>query len=368
MKEERRRGSDLDYNKLELSIIIPVYNMEKYLVRCLDSVVIALQGMENRVEVLIINDGSQDSSADIISSYCANYDFMQQFDKDNGGLSDVKNFGLARARGEFVIFLDSDDYVEPDMYKVMLQKAREEKADIVVCDLELVYDDPKLNDTRSCTITARNGIFAQIIDMTMMPASWNKLAKRDLYEGLTFPIGKNNEDIAVTPIVLARAKKITAINIPFYKYFQRVGSIQNSTFSENRFVILETSKLCIDRLKKESISEEKRTLIKGSIYLHQVLSLALYPIRREKITNRYRMLKKYMLQVEALFPDIWDNYEIKEFVHWDTFMVQITRQISIFMLKRKWYLGVSIFWSACNVGYDLITALYTMIKNARNHN
>lgn len=348
----------------KLSIIIPVYNMEKYLRRCLDSVVAAVQGLENVTEVLIINDGSKDNSVSIIAGYCKQYSYMTQYNKENGGLSDVKNYGLERATGEYVIFLDSDDYVDTEIYRSMLEKAESDNSDIVVCDIELTYDDKSKNTVWPCTVASRTGIFHQLIDMTMMPASWNKLVKRELYNGLTFPVGKNNEDIAVTPIVLSRANKISVINKPYYKYYQRTGSIQNSTFSEKRFVILDTAKICVDRLTE--VDDQKKKLIKGSVYLHQVLSLAMYPIRREKILSRYKMLKKYMLRVETVLPDLWDNFEIKEFVNWDTPAVQLSRKVSIFFMKKHWYMVLSVFWSFCNVAYDLNVELVKLAGVLRN--
>ena len=342
----------MDYKNIELSIIIPVYNMEQYLRRCLNSVIKAVENLQDTVEVLIINDGSKDSSPKIIKEYCEKYSYMKQYDKVNGGLSDVKNYGLERAKGNYVIFLDSDDYVEPKMYAVMLAELKKEKADVVVCDIELVYDEPEKNVVCPCNIVSRDEAFDQIIDMNMMPASWNKIVKRELYEGLTFPVGKNNEDVAVTPIVLGRAKKIAVVNRPFYKYYQRSGSIQNSVFDERRFVILETSKICVERIKE--LNETKQDKIKGSVYLHQVLSLALYLIRREKLKNRYIMLKKYMSRVEKELPDIWDNFEIKEFLTWDGKLIQIYRRISVFLMKNKLYLLLSLFWSMCNIVLLLI--------------
>ena len=201
------------------------------------------------------------------------------------------------------------------------------------------------------------------MDMTMMPASWNKIVKKELYRDLSFPVGKNNEDVAVTPIILARAKKIAVVDKVLYMYYQRTGSIQNSSFDERRFVILDTAHLCIERLDKENIPNEKEEIIKGSVYLHQVLSLALYPIRREKICKRYSMLKTYMTRVETLLPDIWDNFEIKEFVTWDTKWIQISRKISIFLLKKNLYLLLSVFWSPCNWLYDLQMKVYAFYKN-----
>ena len=260
----------MDYKNIQLSIIIPVYNTEPFLRKCLQSVVTAVDGIEELVEVLIINDGSPDNSAIIIDEFCEKYGtWMKQFTKPNGGLSDVKNYGLERANGKYIIFLDSDDYIEPEMYKDMLKKIDEEAADVVVCDIRLTYDDETKNKIWPCAIETRNGEFAKVMDMSMMPASWNKIVKKDLYNGLTFPVGLNNEDVAVTPIVLARAKKIAIIHKAYYNYYQRTGSIQNSKFNEKRFVILKTSKMCMDRIT--GLSDEKIEIIKGSIYLHQVL-------------------------------------------------------------------------------------------------
>lgn len=300
---------------IKLSIIIPVYNTSLYLRKCLDSVIKALDKVNEQVEVLIINDGSTDNSGTIIDEYCKKYsDIMVCFTKENGGLSDVKNYGLQRANGEYIIFLDSDDYIDDMMYVDMLEMANREDADVVVCDIKLVYDDANKNMVYPCATVSRQGIFAQVIDMNMMPASWNKLVRRSLYDGLVFPVGMNNEDVPVTPIVLARAKKIIAINKPYYNYYQREGSIQNSAFNEKRFVILKTAQLCIERLAE--VPEDKKEVIKGSLYVHQVLSLAFYPIRKEKFSNRYKLLKKYMEQVHDMFPDIWDNYEVKEYATW----------------------------------------------------
>lgn len=352
----------------ELSIIIPVYNMEKYLRRCLDSVVAALETFDElykRTEVLIINDGSKDSSPQIISEYCEKHPYMVQFDKANGGLSDVKNYGLKRAQGEFVIFLDSDDYVMPEMYYMMLRTARRDEADVVVCDLEMTFDDPSKNDPRSCSAKYRlkEDIFAQVICMDMMPASWNKLVKRSLYRGLSFPVGRNNEDISVTPIVLARAQKISVVHVPFYKYYQRSDSIQNSRFNEKRFVILETSKILANRLEKElrynkehgiegGLDERKAELIKGSVYVHQILAVAMYPIRREKFKDRRRMLRKYVGRIEHLFPDFWQNPEIDMLLHRDPFLVRLSRKISLDLMKSHSYFLLSVYWDVCNRIYD----------------
>lgn len=336
----------MDSKNFKLSIIIPVYNTEKYLKRCLDSAINAVTPITDQVEILIINDGSTDESEKIIQKYCECNSFIKYFKKENGGLSDVKNYGLKRATGEYVIFLDSDDYVEKEMYIDMLEIAQRENSDIVVCDIRLAYDDSLKDSEWPCTVESRNDVFSKIIDMSMMPASWNKIIRRELYDGMQFPVGINNEDVAVTPIVLARAKKISVINKPYYNYYQREGSIQNSEFSEKRFVILNTVKMCIDQFNK--IDPVKAEKIKGSLYMHQVLSMALYPIRKQKFKLRYHLLKKYMEKVRMDFPDLWENQEIKESLQWEGRRMRYFRKISYGLLKNRLYLMTSLFWTVCN--------------------
>lgn len=343
----------MDYNiNPTLSIIVPVYNTQLYLEKCLCSVENAVRGIENIIEVLIINDGSTDNSQLIIDKFCENNIYMKCFNKNNGGLSDVKNYGLKYARGEFVVFLDSDDYIEPDMYKEMLKKLIDENADIAVCDIRLTYDDQNLNTIYPCAVTCREDTFSQVIDMSMMPASWNKIVRKTLYADLEFPVGFNNEDVAVTPIILARAKKIVILNKAYYNYYQRVGSIQNSCFDEKRFVILQTAQLCLDRLA--GIEDAKQEKIKGSLFMHQILSIALYPIRAEKFFRRYSLLKKYMEEVYSLFPYIWDNGEVLESLTWEGIYMQTFRKGSRFFLKHRCYLLTCIFWSVANAAHKLL--------------
>lgn len=342
----------MDCNDVKLSVIVPVYNTSAYLEKCLNSIVDAVSIVKEKIEVLIINDGSTDDSQKLIDRFCEEYpQYFIGFCKENGGLSDVKNYGLQRAHGEYIIFLDSDDYIDKNMYLEMLKVADREAADVVVCDIKLVYDDPARNEVRPCAIKSRQDTFSQVIDMSMMPASWNKLVKKNLYEGLTFPVGKNNEDVAVTPIVLGRAEKICIIEKPFYNYYQRTGSIQNSSFNEKRFVILETAKLCDERV--EELEKGKQEKIRGSVYLHQVLALPFYPIREEKFSRRYPLLKKYMQRVYELFPHIWENFEIQEFLTWENRYVRFYRRASVSLLKKRQYCLTAVFWTFINMSFGL---------------
>lgn len=339
----------MGYNK-KLSIIIPVYNTEKYLKKCLDSVVAAI---DERMEVLIINDGSPDNSEDIILKYVEQYPTLfSYYKKQNGGLSDVKNYGLERAKGDFVIFLDSDDFVESNMYRDMLRTAKNKHADVVICDIYMDYEENIPQRIVSCQNNRRGTTYYKVLDTWMMPASWNKMVKRTLYEGLDFPKGLNNEDVCVTPVVLARADNIVIMSKPYYHYLQRSGSIQNSTFNEKRFVILDTVKLALERMKSENIEKQKQ--LKNTLYLHQVISMAMYPIREvDNFQERKRLLTLFMNRTYDLFPDIMEVESLQELVHWGNILMRIYRKISLKLLEKRKYSATCCFWSICNIGFRL---------------
>ena len=330
-----------------LSIIIPVYNTEKYLSKFLDSVLNAVSKLNFGVEILLINDGSTDQSEIVIEEYQNRYpDCIYSYSKPNGGLSSVKNYGLDRAKGRYVSFIDSDDYIESEMFSDMMNQALAASADAIVCDIKLVYDNGA-ERIWSCTNATKAEVYEAVIDMPMMASSCNKIIKRKLFSEIRFPVGINNEDIAVTPIVLGRAKKIIAINKPYYNYYQRSGSIQNNTFSEKRFALLRTAKICIDMAKE--LGSEKQNIIKNSLYAHQILALALYPIREQSFFKRRHLLGVYMKEINSMFPDFWKNSAVRTYGVYDGEKEKVFKQLSIKLLRRKCYFMVCCFWTVVNI-------------------
>ena len=116
---------------IDVSIIVPVYNVQDYLPKCLDSL---LAQTYKNIEIIVVNDGSPDDSQRVIDEYAARDSRIVAVSKPNGGLSDARNFGMQYAQGEYIGFVDGDDYVEPDMYEKMLTKAKQEDSDIVECN------------------------------------------------------------------------------------------------------------------------------------------------------------------------------------------------------------------------------------------
>ena len=293
-----------------LSIIIPVYNTELYLEKCLNSV---LKSVPIKTEIIIINDGTKDNSEEIIKKYEKKYPtIIKYYKKQNGGLSHTKNYGLEKAKGKYIGFVDSDDYIKENMFDVMLKKALIENADIVYCDVEMVYEDGSHRYVSSSDDLEKDELMKNI-NTPLMPASWSKIVKRELFKGLTYPNGYNNEDIAVSPILFGRSKKTYKIETPFYKYLQRSGSIQNSGFSEKRFVAFYTAKLCFDRAKE--FSKIKQEKIKGTIYTHQLLALLIYPIMDVKDNKQRRKLISDFCDQMKQFDDYKTNKYVINYVN-----------------------------------------------------
>ena len=203
---------------MKLSVIIPVYNAEKYLRECVDSV---LGQTENDLEIILVNDGSPDSSGAIIADYAARYpDKVTAITVENGGQGRARNFGIAAAHGEFLSFIDSDDYIEPDMYTLMLAAAEENDADVVVCDMEKRFDDGK-----------REYVHAALQDAPLASAgsSSNKIFRRSTVGDIRFPVGLWYEDFAFSAKLLMLSRKTVFVKKPLYIY--RCG--QTSTMNNN---------------------------------------------------------------------------------------------------------------------------------------
>jgi len=213
---------------MELSIIVPVYNVEKYLERCLDSLV--NQTLEDhRYEIIVVNDGSPDNSQRIIDRYAEQYNNLIGLQKTNGGLSDARNYGLHRAKGRYVAFVDSDDYVDIHMYEKMLEKASRENYDMVVCDFIEVYVDRSIRGTSRVRndLKSIEEVRKSMIDF--YPSAWNKIYKKELFKEVQFKKGVWFEDVECMYRLFPHIHSVGIVEEPFYYYIQREGSISKST-------------------------------------------------------------------------------------------------------------------------------------------
>lgn len=219
----------------KVSVIVPVYNVEKYIKKCIDSI---LNQTFKDFELILIDDGSPDNCGKICDEYAGKDLRVKVIHKENGGLSDARNFGIDASQGEIIGFVDSDDYIDKDMYAQMITYLEENNCDVVCCDKYIVRDDkkkfrPSYQENKIFNNEqAVNEIFNGNLDTT----AWNKIYKRSVIKDIRFPKGRIYEDVATIHKYIYNAGKVGYISKPFYHYIKRKGSICSSGFnSKSRF-------------------------------------------------------------------------------------------------------------------------------------
>ena len=217
-------------NKIKVSVIVPVYNVEPYLDKCLNS--LGNQTLKD-IEVIVVNDDSPDNSAKIISKYEKLFPTIKGYKKKNGGVSDARNFGIEKATGEYIAFVDGDDYVTYDMYEKMYNKAKSGNFDVVVCDLNYVYDNDRFVYVSSKIEHDTTNIKKTYVNM--YPCVWNKIYKRSLFDkDVRFKKGVWFEDVDFLYKIFPYIKTIGVVKKALNQYVQRPGSI-TKTFDKRLY-------------------------------------------------------------------------------------------------------------------------------------
>lgn len=206
---------------VKVSVVVPVYNVEKYLSKCLETLV--NQTLKD-IEIIVVNDGTKDNSQAIIDDFAAKYSNVKSLIKPNGGLSDARNYGIPYATGEYIGFIDSDDYIDLDMYENLYNKAKEADYDIVECNLHHVFPDGSMDTEIGKHIQNKK-------QMLMMGRSvvWNKIYKREwlVNTGVLFPKGYIYEDVEFFCKLVPHIKNYAYIEPASVYYVQRGDSINN---------------------------------------------------------------------------------------------------------------------------------------------
>lgn len=237
----------------KISIIIPVYNVEKYLPQCLESIV--NQTYQN-LEIIMINDGSTDSCPKICDDYAKKDKRIKLIHKQNGGLSDARNAGLKIATGDFISFVDSDDLVALDFFRTLSETLLENDADIAECEFQKFVHKEKIKYVPDRTenlaqLFEGEKIMEGLIKGPLHVMVWNKLYKIELVRDLLFPVNRISEDAFWTYKVYGECVKTVKINKELYFYRQRESSIMSSKYSIKRLDSLDAYEEKIDYIKKK---------------------------------------------------------------------------------------------------------------------
>ena len=231
-----------------ISVIVPVYKVEKYLSKCVESI---LNQSYSNLEIILVDDGYQDKYGQICEEYTSKDNRIKVIHKENGGLSDARNYGLNNSTGDYVCFVDSDDFVASDYVEKLLDACIKNNSDISACNFYYINEDGKKwvrKEKKGKIYTSEEAIkdiFSPSQDTEVM--TWNKLYKKNLFieNHIEFPKGKIHEDNFTTYKLYDKANKITLISDKLYYYLQRQNSIM-STFNKKRFDIL----LALEQIEK----------------------------------------------------------------------------------------------------------------------
>ena len=286
---------DKDKSDKLISIIVPVYNVENYLKKCVYSI---LNQSYKNLEVILVNDGSTDNSGKICDELSREDSRIKVYHKDNGGLSDARNYGVAKANGEYVGFVDSDDYIDQYMYENLYKAIRKYNTQIAECGITRVYKNNKLrphyDGEEYSLVVDREGYLKEYLEnRKVYGAAVCKLLSIDLAKVLKFPDGKVYEDVFYTLELLKKVDKYTLSSGNYYYYYIRGNSITTKTFSSRDMDYIEI----IDKIGEYTLNnytklKEKLFIRQGFAYLsifNQIIQL-----------NDYRQIPEYSILIGKL--------------------------------------------------------------------
>lgn len=296
-----------------ISIIVPIYRVEKYLKKCVDSILV--QTYKN-FELILVDDGSPDNCPAICDEYAKQDDRVVVVHKKNGGLSDARNAGLDIAKGEYIGFVDSDDYISPIMYETLMNRIISDQSDLAMCKYMCIYDSGEIikKEKSDKTISKKCYSPKEFILELFMPhgvdyvVAWSKLYKKEIFNKLRFPIGKQHEDEFIIHSVVAQCKKISCVEDELYYYRQREGSIMTENFNVKR---LDYGDALIERYffaKKYKYKQWKADI--AYRLSCQLEKWNLYAKDDAEIQKRYNELRKrsWFLLFEK---DAWKDYNFR---------------------------------------------------------
>ncbi|MBO4127285.1 glycosyltransferase family 2 protein [Streptococcus suis] len=317
-----------------VSVVIPVYNVAPYLTECLDSV--CRQTYPN-LDILVIDDGSTDGSSQICDAYASKDSRIRVYHKENGGLSDARNYGLDRALGEYVTFIDSDDRVTEDYVACLMTAALKYDVPFVLATFSYLTKDglkPSYSFPYDEGLMSERDYLHRLYGSKTMPTgalfniSWGKLFDRRLFRDIRFPVGKLHEDVFTTYKLAIEAGQILCLNAFIYHYRLRENSIMSSPYSLSRLDILEGMAERITYLEERGydLLGTEKNLLKH--YRDNCVSLRIsgYSQEYKKFRQEYAtFLKKmkgrlprftwiyYCIQYHSLWVDVWKR-RLKGFI------------------------------------------------------
>lgn len=288
-----------------VSIIVPIYKVEKYLNRCIESIV---HQTYDFLEIILVDDGSPDQCPDICDAWAKKDSRIRVIHKQNGGLSDARNAGLSVATGKYIAFVDSDDWIHPQMYERLIKVAEITGSDIVNCKYETSYEEKidilEEESLEHKVLNVEEALKSLILEKNIRQVVWNKIYRRKILKGIWFEKGKFHEDEFWTYRVIANANHITDLDFIGYYYFQREDSIIGKVYSLKRLDVLEAKEKRFQFIANNFPNLEK--IAKNNLYdsLCYTYQCCLRCLSKEDLVTAenviFQMKKKYDIRIRDL--------------------------------------------------------------------
>ena len=328
----------------EISIIVPVYNVEKYLSKCIDSI---LNQTFNNFELILVDDGSTDSSIQICDEYRMKDKRIKVIHKQNGGLSSARNAGLDIALGKYIGFVDSDDFIHKNMYQLLYSNLTKYNGDISICRFGRIFDGEKstnIEDSCNVKVTEMTGYNAlenlyndKFLDFIV---AWNKLYKREIFKDIRYPVGKIHEDEFIIHRILYESKKVIYIDKILYYYYQRDNSIMGKKFNLKSIDRVYAYKDRVDFFRKKlflQLQYKAECTFTGELF--EVYFKAKHILKLER--NELKKIKKIFIEdLKNLIKN--PKFKWKEKVMWIIFLISdnlyeklIEVHVLIYNIKKK---------------------------------
>lgn len=294
---------------LDISVIVPVYNVEHLVERCLDSLI--NQSLKN-IEIIVINDGSTDGSLEIVKKYSTKYpDLVFLFEQENAGLSETRNNGIKLSRGKYIYFIDSDDYIEPNTLETLLEVAQKNNADYVIDGFKTVEENGDFIEKFAVKFPVYDQVFTPLEhkeSFLIHHAVWNRLydAKMLKENELKFMPDIWYEDLLFSRQVLLHSKRAVITNHFFLNYVQREGSLMSSRGSDRNLDIIRVFEALISYYKKEDMYQ----YYESEIEFLALQDLYMFAVVRVSRASRFDLAN----EISEWFIDRYPSYRKNELV------------------------------------------------------
>ena len=316
--------------KPAVSIIVPVYNVEAYLDKCLESVV--NQSFDN-YEVIIINDGSTDKSEEIAQQYTLKYDHVILINQENKGLGGARNTGLKIAQGEYILFVDSDDYIHRDTLMLAYNEAMKKQADIVVFGYTIIDELGNIIKTEKGFENAKSTLKENRELLMCPPVAWNKLIKKDLFvnSGVQFPDRAWYEDLRTILKLYLHAQSFGFVDKSLYFYLKRKGSITNALKTDRLIEIVDAVEDLLNYYKEQNAYEQYKDELEFIAVYH---AFYLGSVRVAQINYKHPL----MLELKQYITQKVPNYMHQKYLY----RLGKSRQIVLKLLNKQHYATISL--------------------------